>query len=70
MFSWLEEICSKTATIKSNWNVNDGKWLFTRNQTDQYLRVSFKQLKLQKLDFNTSPRLGSTKKEQPLDVFL
>ena len=37
-----------------------------RNQTDQYLRGSFKQLKLQKLDFNTSPRLGSTKKEQPL----
>ena len=37
-----------------------------RNQTDQYLRGSFKQLKLQKLHFNTSPRLGSTKKEQPL----
>ena len=34
--------------------------------TDQYLRGSFKHLKLQKLDFNTSPRLGSTKKEQPL----
>ena len=31
------------------------------------LRGSFKQLKLQKLDFNTSPRLGSTKKEQPLE---
>ena len=27
---------------------------------------SFKHLKLQKLDFNTSPRLGSAKKEQPL----
>ena len=38
-----------------------------RNQTDQYLRGSFKQLKLQKLDFNTSPRLGSTEKEQPLN---
>ena len=57
MFSWLEEICSKTATIESN---------CTSNQTDQYLRGSFKQLKLQKLDFNTSPRLVSTKKEQPL----
>ena len=29
-----------------------------------------KQLKLQRLDFNTSPRLSSTKKEKPLNLKL